>query len=179
MLRILHEITFAGEMTYLGSEMSVEVEIFTSVGTSLWWESGEDDTWPAYCIEGLDEKELEVLKQKIKDNSLTKKDIVGTPFDMFVTERNIDEICLGDYFNCLLKGRLDEYGSLYVFFDSEAKESMPIFFSSIQELANKMSEVYSDVNSYWEDMSDEELQYYVERYEDIDGFPMAYLENEE
>ncbi len=174
LLKKLHSLPFCMSLTALTDEYCLEVSLISGKGTSYSWESFEDFNFNAYCLEGLSENEVALIKEHIQSKSLYLNDFKGTQLEKIIPAKD-NTIELSDIFANFLELPDEKIESLYCYKDPETG---CIYVSSTEEkLSDILNEQYP-VDTEWEELSDEQLADAVEEYGDIEcEIPFLYLED--
>lgn len=174
MLNKLHNIEPAVKLTALTSEGALECEYITKKGTNYEWIS-MDSPWPAIKITDLDNDKLAIIKEKLKNQSLTCNDLEGTQllsmYDGHTDEPEENISSLNQSLLGLIDITLAEDNDFFVLCDTNSYEPTFRFFSDYKLFAQAFEEEFIHVSKRWEELSDVELLSWIERlkfrFEDI------------
>lgn len=169
----LHKISFGSTMDFLSAEDCMEITIMTSKGSTYLWSSFED--WRVFQISENEVKKLTGIQEKIKSQSLSFDDIADTCFHRLALI-DADNVDLCYLFSDFLSVQLDSTDILNCYFNEYDEKYY--FFSSEEQLACALGEYYSDVETTWEEMSTEDLEFWLDQYYSEDCLPVIYLGDE-
>lgn len=177
LLEKLHSISFYAYLTALTSEECLEVEIMTSKGTIYSWIGFRD--WNVFRI-SCNAGKFEKIKEKVLSQSLTYEDIHETPLRGALEEDDTEHEPLenlSSMFASLQQVEIFDGNPFYGFRDDDGNL---VFFSSEDELSKALDSYYSNVDTEWEDFDNDELKYWLDRYESEGNKIMyCFLEEEE
>lgn len=181
MLAKLHSIKPGVELTVLQSEEALACEYVTQNGYLSEWIGLHD--WPVVRLSSVNPVLLEVIKEKIHGGTLTFQDIDGTPIhallDKFLSEYSdedsknyTDDRVLNALLVSLKNVTISAGDELYAIFDSRAALPSFKFFTDYETMAVYFCEDYKGTDSSWEEMSDDDLEQWLERLEEgYEGVP--------
>lgn len=163
MLNKLHSINPGVELVALTSEYALERTFVSSKGCAYDWVSF-DEPWPAVKITDLTNDQLDLIKNKLSNKSLTKDDLKGSQL-LAMFEANESDIDICDAFIGLQDIILDDDSTLFVLLDDS--ENVPIFnfYSDYTLFSNAFEDIFICVDTEWEELSDEDLMSWVDRLE--------------
>lgn len=163
-------------MTY---DMGMQFEIMTSEGART--EIGNYSDWPYWKFKRLSSEELDILKTKIENKTLSVEDF-SEPLLTLVKSiiDGVKDIDLSETFKELLKYPLSETEKdFYVFCDIENWNFEILFFGKLEEMEKDFVERFAVFNS-WEEMDNEELEEYCNLLdEESEGIPFYNSKDEE
>ncbi len=160
LLEKLHEVTFAAFLTDLVTEECIEAITMTASGTNCRW-MGYDE-WKVYEIRPCGSGTWTEIREKIRDGVLTASDLKGT--DLGRVLKDAADVDCSRFFSGLLDlpGECPEV--LYCYCASE--EEPLSFFTDQEQLGRALAEVFSEVDTTWEEMETEDLQDWLDQYEE-------------
>jgi len=165
----LQSISFHVEITALTSEYCLEIAIMTGDGAYTSWVGF--DEWNVYKLHGVDEKKWGKIKANLENNSLGLEDIKETDFELLYKSQesagNNNMPCTV-FFSGL--GEMPSVCPEEVFCIYERK---PAFYADEIALLESLRKRYDDCIQPWSEMDADELQYWLEKYENADGFPFC------
>ncbi len=164
LLEKLHEVTFAAFLTDLVTEECIEAITMTARGTNCRW-MGYDE-WKVYEIRPCGSGTWTEIREKIRGGVLTASDLKGTDLGRVLkdaAEEAADVDC-SRFFSGLLELPGECPGVLYCYCASE--EEPLSFFTDQEQLAKALAEAFSEVDTTWEEMETEDLQDWLDQYEE-------------
>lgn len=166
----LHGIIFAADMTYLPTEGCLDLQIMTSKGISHRW-IGEEE-WNVYKMHGLSKDRWNTIRKKMASDKLLLEDIDGTVLQTLLS-------CIGSeerFPDIIVHSKMmitEPLETIYAYFSTY--EDQLFFYNDVTDLAKKLADEYSDIDTDWDEMGKEELEYWLSVYGDS-GIPMYDLE---
>lgn len=176
LLKKLHNIVFAAFLTYLPTECCLEVVTMTNKGTAWSWIA--EDEWKVYELREIGSARWNRILSNIKTGSLCLDDIQETDLEKLVNELFDEDVELSAELKPLCELTSAPTDKWYCYCDSS--DNKLFFYNSIEDLAIKLADEYSRVDSLWEDLDDAILKAWVARYdlEEI-KIPCCYFSNDE
>lgn len=172
----LHGIVFAAFLTYLPTEGCLEVVTMTSQGTACYWIA--EDAWRVYELQKIDPTLWDLIVSSTKSGKLARDDIKGTDLEALVNSLFPQETNCSAILKRLCELQYAPGGKWYCYCDPDDSELY--FFTSHDDLAHKLAEVYSRVDNSWEDFDDETLKESLSRYNDEGkAIPCCYFFDED
>ncbi len=163
MLEKLHSISPGVELVALTSEYALERTFVCKKGIDYDWVSF-DEPWPAIKITDLTEDILFGIKDKLRNKCLSEDDLSGTQLlsmiNGFGKNSDICNACAG-----LQDMTLGKEQSLYVLCDLYTNPTTFYFYTDYELFAEAFEDLYICVTTKWEDLSDEDLASWIERFE--------------
>lgn len=160
-------------LTALPSEGCIEVNVVSSKGTAYYWESFDDFSFCAYCLDGLSKDKIITIKEHIASKAFYVDDLNGTQLTETLPAKAKSEELSGVFVN-FLELPNEKLESVYCYSDIETN---CIYISETSEgLSNILNTLYP-VDMLWEDYSDEQLNDCLEEYDGIEcEIPFSYLD---
>ena len=169
----LHGITFCASLTALTSEECLEVEILTGDGVSYSW-IGYDE-WFVYELKKIEKNKWNFILGKLLSRTLSREDLQGT--DLYrLLESQDESVDLIEFFKTL-KNFPEEVSEDFYCVCGEGEP--PVFYESQEIMAKDLKETYSDIVNVWENMNEDELEHWLQVYEQCDGIPCCYFNDED
>ncbi len=163
LLAKLKGISFAVFMTWLPTEMCLEIATMTAEGVGYQW-IGYDD-WQVFELRKCNPDQWRTIIKKISDKTLNANDIANTDLESLVNgimpqHGNFPDpsTFLADL--CYKKSSFGE--CFYGLFDGNVMR----FFSTQDDLKEALRMEYATVDSKWEDIDIANLEYWWGRYLD-------------
>ncbi len=176
LLEKLHSIIFAAYLTYLPAEYSLEVVTMTSRGTACYW-IAEDD-WKVYELQRIDPARWDLIVSSIKSSALVPDDIKGTDLEQLVNSLFPQETNCSAIMKHLCELQKAPEGKWYCYCDPDEDELY--FYNTHDDLAHKLADVYSRVDSTWEDYEDDSLESFLSRFnEEGKTIPCCFFSDED
>ena len=176
LLEKLHSIVFAAFLTYLPTEYCLEVVTMTSRGTACYW-IAEDD-WRVYELHKIDPIRWDLIVASTKRGALIRDDIKGTDLEELVNSLFPQQTNCSAIMKRLCELQNAPEGNWYCYCDPDEGELY--FYYTHDDLAHKLAEVYSRVDSTWEAFEDESLEGFLSRYnEEGKAIPCCWFADEE
>lgn len=178
LLKALKEITFAAFITWLPTEMCLELRTMTSSGPNYTW-IGEDD-WNVFCLRPCERETWNTIREKISDNELNLSDIKATDYGRLVEGvfNDIEEKDCSSLLKELSEERFLDPGEYYCYYNSE--DGSLDFFATEKEMELALANIYSYDDSPWEELDTETLRYWLDLYEEEGGsIPCNFFEDDE
>lgn len=178
MLNKLGEIRFAAFLTWLPTEMCIELKTMTPSGPGYSW-IGEDD-WNVYYIRPCKQNVWDNIRERIKTDKLTLTDLEGTDYGRLICGVFDDpnENNLSSVMKVLSGESFHEPREYYCYFDSD--EGVLRFFSTKADLEMALADIYGSSDSGWDELDTEALEYWLDLYEqEGPELPFNYFEDEE
>lgn len=174
LLKTLHSISYWAFLTDLLSEMCYEVREYTSEGTNYSWIAY--DEWNFFKLRQIDCEKYKSIRNKLCDNDLCLSDIEGTDLERLVDYIDNEDGRNADNLPVLLGGlsKLPEEinGPLYCYYDTICH------FAISEEEIKRIAGERVEVSTKWEELSLNELEEYVELFEDDDPLiPLVVFED--
>lgn len=169
MLNELHTLPTAAELVVLSTEMAIECTYVSNKGYKYEWIAL--DQWPAILVTFSDEDKFQKIRSLIGEHHLQLSDIENSPLysvymDMF-SDRDED---LNLLFSGLELINYPQDGKIYLLCLSDTVE----FFSEYEQFEAQFYEAYVTDCNPWEDLSDVELEEWLERTRtEFDGIPCS------
>ena len=165
----LQSISFHVKITALTSEYCLEIAVMTGNGAYTSWVGYHE--WNVYKLHGVDAKKWTKIKANLGNNSLKLEDIKETDFELLYKSQesaaNINMPCTV-FFNGL--SEMPNICPEEVFCICERK---PVFFAEERALLETLKERYAESIQPWSEMDTNELQYWLEKYENAESFPFC------
>ena len=163
MLKRLQNVDFGVELVALTSEDALERTFINSKGFAYDWVSF-DEPWPAIKITDLTNEQLNSIKDKLRNKSLSKDDLKGTQLlSMFEETGNNGNIC--DAFIGLQNVVFETDNTLFALYDMECNMPIYTFYTDYALFVKAFEERYMRVDAEWQDLSDEDLMSWIDRLE--------------
>ena len=175
-LSFLHSIQIGAWPTVATMDMGLEFEYVTPEGCGS--VLGSFGGWPAHKIFDISTEALNQIKDKIRSSSLRKEALEGTGLKrfydcVFMPQRSESDIpTLSAFFNGLLGINLSS-DAIYALCDPLAWEPEASFYSSYDEMAAAFIDQYEYDIQVWDDLDDEDLDYWINTLEDINGVELV------
>ena len=112
-----------------------------------------------YEMKRIPDKRWRDIRQKLTDDILSIKDLEGTPLMTILEDYQYDA---DDYICDQLLTLLNLPERTEDFFYCGFDEDEPHFYNSKEELVSAISRIHNDHNTCWEELSDEQLQHWIE-----------------
>lgn len=175
LLEKLHAISFCASVTDLVSEGCLEILILTSDGANCFW-IGYDD-WFVYELHKIEKVKWNVIKEKLVAGTLNKGDLQETDlYQLVEMQSSFEKVDCVE----LLESLKDLPESMpNSFFCLLKNESRPKFYVDENALALELKEIYSDKIESWDNMSEEELEYWHDVHNQCNGIPCCYFNKED
>lgn len=181
MLDKLHSLGFRAIATVETMDMGLEFDYVSSSGYgSILGAFGD---WPAYALKPVEPNKWNIIISKIKSNTITMEDLINTDLQSIASFLNVYEGqehgSLAEFLTNLVK--LPEHPSMefYCLFDRLAWTGVPEFFYSIEDMKEEFELIYCNGYTAWDDLDDEDLEYWCERIDDELSEFQLYSFNEE
>lgn len=163
MLNKLHNINPGVELVALSSEYALERTFVSSKGCAYDWVSF-DEPWPAVKITDLTNDQLDLIKNKLSNKSLSKADLKGSQL-LAMFEANESDIDICDAFIGLQNIILGDENALFVLLDDSAVTPQFNFYSDYTLFSNAFEDIFMCVDTEWEELGDEDLMSWIDRLE--------------
>lgn len=162
LLKVLHSISYWAHLTNLTSEMCYEVMEYTAEGTNYSWIAYNE--WNFFKLRPINQEKWLSIKSKLSDNALCSTDIEGTDLERVVDYIEDEYNSNVNKFPTLLAelSSLPEVinGPIYCFCDTMCH------FALSEEEIKRIAGDLIGVNTKWEELTLNQLEEYVELYED-------------
>lgn len=163
LLSKLKGISFAVFMTWLPTEMCLEITTLTAEGVGYRW-IGYDD-WQVFKLRKCNTDQWRTIIKKISDKTLSANDIANTDLENLVNG---------------IRPLHDDFPDLSTFFTGLCNQESPFdecfyglfsgnvmsFFSTQEDLREALQIEYAAVDSKWEELDVANLEYWWCRYLD-------------
>lgn len=161
MLNILHNINPGVELVALTSEHALERTFVCGRGFAYEWVSF-DEPWPAIRISDLTNIQLSLIKDKLRNKSLSKDDLKSSQllsmFEEYGGDTDICDACIG-------LQDIDLENDLFVLCNIYADEPTYTFYSDYALFVKDFEEKYIHVDTEWQELNDENLISWINRLE--------------
>ena len=155
MLEKLNSINVGVELVALTSEDALECTYVTSEGTGYEWRSLYD--WPTCAIiKNVSTELFNKVKEKLARKTLSFLDIKGTSLEQFYFG---EQISIGDFFSNMQEIDTIYNNELYALSIGEKV----YFYDNYKSFETAFKKNYAICDTYWENMSDEELEEWINR----------------
>lgn len=158
------------EPTVITDDMGIQYDYISNegAGTTL----GLFTHWPAYLIR-INENSLSQIKAKIQNGSLSRDDTENTGILSFLKNVcfSFDNSSLSNFLNGLTNIENIIDGSVYCLYNQhETNNPVPKFYSDKDEIIKDFQAMYIPEMSSWSSMTEEEINYWENRREEIRNF---------
>ena len=186
LLKSLSEVEFCAVPTLMTEDMGLEYDYITPKGAGSSF--GNIGDWPAFKLCKIDDQKWKNIKEQVANHSLTDSDLEGTELGRLVESlRYFYGDLYTKYYPDLstlfagvlsLPDQLPEY--YYCRMDCRSWGDIPDFFSDKKSFLEFFEASYCSDITEWNDMTDAELQMWLDRTEeDLDCFPFQMFEEDE
>jgi hypothetical protein len=156
MLAILQNLKLSVVLTGLTTEGALDCLYITSKGYFHEWRELYD--WPYYKFNRIDHDKLIGIREKVRQQTLTYKDLEDTVLKkLYISEMGEDLNAVNMFFENIDDLSLCDEDSFYV----SVENSVAYFFKTYGAFEKAFEERLT-LCVHWEDMSDDELAEYVE-----------------
>ncbi|MBO4288805.1 MAG: hypothetical protein J5865_01725, partial [Lachnospiraceae bacterium] len=147
--------------------------VVSSRGTSYEWKGYDDFVFQAYCLKGLSKNKVALIKEHIISKSLFLSDLNRTQLRRLLPDAD-KETELSEIFVDFLQLPDEKIEALYCYKNPDTGK---IYVSDTPEgISDVLNDQYP-VETLWEDLSDEELEAYLEEYGDGEcEIPFSYFD---
>ena len=163
MLNKLSNINPGVELVALTSEYAIERTFVCGKGFAYDWVSF-DEPWPAFKISDLTNSRLDLIKEKLRNRSLSYDDLKGSQLlhllKKCASDVDICDICIG-----LQDVVLEKENDLFVLCDVYTDSPTYAFYSDYMLFVKAFEEQYICVDTEWQELGDEDLMSWIERLE--------------
>lgn len=157
MLEKLKNINVGVKLVALTSEVALECTYVTSEGIGYEWRSLYD--WPTCAvIKNVSSELLCTVKEKLASKTLTLSDIEKTSLEQFYFG---EKISVGDFFSHVQDVDTLCGNELYAL----SIDEKVYFYVDYKSFENAFQKNYAICDTYWENMSDEDLEEWINRLE--------------
>ena len=157
LLSSLKSISFAVFMTWLPTEMALEIATMTAIGVGYRW-IGYDD-WQVFELRRCNNDQWRTILKRISDKTLCENDIANTDLEKLVNvimPLHEDFPELSTFFADLYNKESFSDECFYGIYDG----NVMLFFSTQDDLRDALRAEYEAVDSKWEDLDIADLEYW-------------------
>ena len=165
-LQMLHGLSVRAYPTVATMDMGIEYDFVTGTGAGTGF--GNMGSWPVYRFAPMEKARWEAVCAAVRDGSVSREDLRGTGLDRLAEDAGISGEAepVSSVLGGLTALREAPEKAFYCLFDAESGEEAPQFFPSLEALEEAFAQRYCTSLTPWEDMSDEEMDEWIDRLSD-------------
>ncbi len=168
MLNELKKIDLRAIATVATEDMGIQYDYANSEGSGTGF--GGMGSWPAHIIRKMDGEKWKAIRSAIKESRLQEEDLEGTDLSPFVDDISSRKgFELSDALSGLMELPDVVDAPIYCLYDQGMwyeHTDKPQFFVDEAAFKKAFADAYVDFIRPWEDMGDEELEYWYDRLQD-------------
>ncbi len=186
LIQKLSQVSFCAIPTVQTEDMGLEYDYITPKGAGSSF--GNIGDWPAYKLRKIPDDQWKKIKEKVEQKSLTEADLSGTELGKLVDDlHSIYGDLYARFYPDLpdllagIKKLPDELPDFYYCrIDCGSWGDKPDFYIDRKSFLEDFEVHYCSYITEWNEMSDEELQDWLDRTaDDLDDFPFQIFDEEE